>query len=57
MRKTKQSDKDAAKMTDDEKIRQQIRLDVTEFGTQFISLGIDPDNSVYKNLYDLANTT
>jgi len=56
MRKTKNTDKDG-KMTDDEKIRQQIRLDVAEFGTQFTTLGIDSENSVYKNLYELANTT
>lgn len=57
MRKTKQTDKDAAKMTDDEKIRQQIRFDVAEFGSRFFALGIHQDNSAYKSLFELANNT
>lgn len=56
MRKTKNTDKDG-KMTDDEKIRQQIKIDVTTFGSQFTTLGIDPENTVYKNLFELATTT
>ena len=56
MRKTKQAGNDG-KMTDDEKIRKQIRLDVTEFGERFFKLGVDRQNQAYKDLFLLANST
>ena len=56
MRKTKQAGNDG-KMTDDEKIRKQIRLDVTEFGERFFKLGVDRENQAYKDLFLLANST
>lgn len=64
MRKTqKQSNADGnatseqRKMTDDEKIRKQIRLDVDEFGAAFFKLGISPENDAFQSLYRLAHDT
>lgn len=62
MRKTqKQNNADGnaeqRKMTDDEKIRKQIRLDVDEFGAAFFKLGISPENEAFERLFRLANDT
>ena len=55
MRKAKTEEKNN-KMSDDEKIRLQIRLDVQFFGEKFIELGIKPDNKCYLELIELANS-
>ena len=54
MRKKATSDNDG-KMSDDEKIRQQIRLDVAAFGEKVFDLGVEPQNQTYRSLHDLAH--
>ena len=56
MRKKATSDKDG-KMSDDEKIRQQIRLDVAAFGEKIFELGVDRENSTFKSLHELAHNS
>ena len=56
MRKKATSDKDG-KMSDDEKIRQQIRLDVAAFGEKIFELGVDRENSTFKSLHELAHSS
>ena len=53
MRKTKTEEK-SDKMSDDEKIRLQIRLDVKHFGERFFKLGVDPTNSSFVGLSELV---
>ena len=54
MRKTKTEEK-SDKMSDDEKIRQQIRLDVRHFGASFFTLGVDEAHPSYVELNELVN--
>jgi len=55
MRKAKTEEKND-KMSDDEKIRLQIRLDTEYFGEKFIELGVKPENENYLKLIELANS-
>ena len=54
MRKTKATEKND-KMSDDDKIRLQIKIDVEHFGTKFIELGVGGDDPNYISLSTLAN--
>ena len=54
MRKTKATEKND-KMSDDDKIRLQIKIDVEHFGTKFIELGVGSDDPNYISLSTLAN--
>ena len=55
MRKTKTEEKDqSSKMSDDEKIRSQIRLDVRHFGASFFQLGVSPDHASFVELDQLV---
>lgn len=54
MRKTKATEKND-KMSDDDKIRLQIKIDVEHFGTKFIELGVASDDPNYISLSTLAN--
>lgn len=54
MRKTKTEEKESSKMSDDEKIRSQIRLDVRHFGASFFQLGVSPDHASFVELDQLV---
>ena len=54
MRKTKATEKND-KMSDDDKIRLQIKIDVEHFGTKFIELGVENNDPNYISLSTLAN--
>lgn len=55
MRKTKTEEK-SDKMSDDEKIRLQIRLDVTHFGESFFKLGVESDHASFVELNKLVQS-
>ena len=54
MRKTKATEKNE-KMSDDDKIRLQIKIDVEFFGASFTRLGVKSDDENFKSLSTLAN--
>ena len=53
MRKTKTEEK-KDKMSDDEKIRLQIRLDVAQFNARFVELGVASDHPPLVALTELV---
>ena len=54
MRKAKMEEKND-KMSDDEKIRLQIRLDVEFFGAKFIEIGVTKEDENFLKLTHLAH--